>query len=653
MVPLTQRRVGNDDSGGDSGCSWARTTKKQVKEKSSVSNHSNNKSKSNSKGILELVFYEQNLIRLLIQSIVVHTLEAIRELFAIFALLSLPESINRSGLGYLLGSNSIRFDIFFSLLDLGLLQFRIVRFYKSPNSVVNKGRTQIRNKQRILSQIRARSIPPLLEGKDVLGAARTGFGKTLAFLIPAVELLHQIRTGVIVICPIRELAIQTHVVAKDLLNHHSQTLGLVIGGAARRGEAEHIVKGVNLLVATPGQLLDHLQNTKGFIYKNLKDYVRTVVSLSFDLLLPDLVVGTYYVAIIENCTDFVGRVVVDVGAGSGILPLFAAQVGAKHVYVVEASEMAEYARRLIAGNPLLAQRIMAQFFVAKGKIEEVELPEKADILISEPMDHHGRLKKRPPMIRLSAEVPPAVWEDCYKRVMNEFMKQSKVLLYYHLVFASIWCDVMGVAERVCLSLLPTSEGSWVTVARALSIFHTWKHCGGALMRKLIKHSQPLKSGYMDAFTEDKAMVVNLEFIKAIVTAEEVLLLDPLCQEVLPFVDLLRQQLPHKSVSKSQGGGQMDVQDNEMQLSSRGQWLSVPKAVEVDLERNAYPVLDELVRNVSTKNLEHARSLKSNLASLLVRVQKEQLNILQKTLLNCACMNIAKSSDMDFFWRDML
>ncbi|PIA28529.1 hypothetical protein AQUCO_06900061v1 [Aquilegia coerulea] len=127
-----------------------------------------------------------------------------------------------------------------------------------------------------MTQIQARSIPPLLEGKNVLGAARTGSGKTLAFLVPAVELLYHGRfstrngTGVIVICPTRELAIQTHAVAKDLLEHHSQTLGLVIGGAGRRGEAERLVKGVNLLVATPGRLLDHLQNTKGFIYKNLK-----------------------------------------------------------------------------------------------------------------------------------------------------------------------------------------------------------------------------------------------------------------------------------------------------------------------------------------------------------------------------------------------
>lgn len=68
--------------------------------------------------------------------------------------------------------------------------------------------------------------------------------------------------------------------AKDLLKYHSQTLGLVIGGAARRGEAERLVKGVNLLVAAPGRLLDHLQNTKGFIYKNLKVRLKILLFLS-------------------------------------------------------------------------------------------------------------------------------------------------------------------------------------------------------------------------------------------------------------------------------------------------------------------------------------------------------------------------------------
>ncbi|TYJ98972.1 DEAD-box ATP-dependent RNA helicase 51 [Cucumis melo var. makuwa] len=127
-----------------------------------------------------------------------------------------------------------------------------------------------------MTQIQARAIPPSLIGKDILGAARTGSGKTLAFLIPAVELLHHIcftprnGTGVIVICPTRELAMQTHEVAKELLKYHSQTLGLVTGGSGRQAEADRITKGVNLLIATPGRLLDHLQHTKNFVFKNLK-----------------------------------------------------------------------------------------------------------------------------------------------------------------------------------------------------------------------------------------------------------------------------------------------------------------------------------------------------------------------------------------------
>eukprot|EP00775_Hariotina_reticulata_P002528 gene2528-2830_t len=126
-----------------------------------------------------------------------------------------------------------------------------------------------------MTEVQARTIPALLTGRDVLGAARTGSGKTLAFLIPAVELLHRARfmprngTGAIIISPTRELSLQIYGVARDLMKHHSQTHGLVMGGANRRAEAEKLVKGVNLLVATPGRLLDHLQNTKGFVYRNL------------------------------------------------------------------------------------------------------------------------------------------------------------------------------------------------------------------------------------------------------------------------------------------------------------------------------------------------------------------------------------------------
>lgn len=55
--------------------------------------------------------------------------------------------------------------------------------------------------------------------------------------------------------------------------HHSQTFGIVMGGANRKAEADRLQKGVNLIVSTPGRLLDHLQNTKGFIFKNVKALV--------------------------------------------------------------------------------------------------------------------------------------------------------------------------------------------------------------------------------------------------------------------------------------------------------------------------------------------------------------------------------------------
>ncbi|GAB6027533.1 ATP-dependent RNA helicase ddx18 [Chamberlinius hualienensis] len=127
-----------------------------------------------------------------------------------------------------------------------------------------------------MTEIQAQSIPHLLEGRDLIGAAKTGSGKTLAFLIPAVQLIYDLSfmprngTGCIIISPTRELSMQTFGVLKDVLKHHYHTYGLIMGGAIRRAEAEKLAKGVNILVATPGRLLDHLQNTPEFMYKNLK-----------------------------------------------------------------------------------------------------------------------------------------------------------------------------------------------------------------------------------------------------------------------------------------------------------------------------------------------------------------------------------------------
>uniref|UniRef100_A0A8C5F5S7 ATP-dependent RNA helicase n=1 Tax=Gadus morhua TaxID=8049 RepID=A0A8C5F5S7_GADMO len=128
-----------------------------------------------------------------------------------------------------------------------------------------------------MTEIQHKSIRPLLEGRDILAAARTGSGKTLAFLIPCIELIHKLKfmprngtSGVLVLSPTRELAMQTYGVLKELMAHHVHTFGLLMGGSNRSAEAQRLANGVNILVATPGRLLDHLQNTTGFMYKNLQ-----------------------------------------------------------------------------------------------------------------------------------------------------------------------------------------------------------------------------------------------------------------------------------------------------------------------------------------------------------------------------------------------
>ncbi|XP_060732687.1 ATP-dependent RNA helicase DDX18 [Tachysurus vachellii] len=127
-----------------------------------------------------------------------------------------------------------------------------------------------------MTEIQHKTIRPLLEGRDVLAAAKTGSGKTLAFLIPAIELIFKLRfmprngTGVVILSPTRELAMQTYGVLKELIAHHVHTYGLIMGGSNRSAEAQKLANGVNILVATPGRLLDHLQNTPGFMYKNLQ-----------------------------------------------------------------------------------------------------------------------------------------------------------------------------------------------------------------------------------------------------------------------------------------------------------------------------------------------------------------------------------------------
>jgi ATP-dependent RNA helicase RhlE len=110
--------------------------------------------------------------------------------------------------------------------------------------------------------VQSDAIPPALAGKDVLACAATGSGKTAAFLLPILERLLKRPRGVtraLVLTPTRELAAQIVEDLNDLAVHTPVTAAAVIGGVAM-GPQEHAFRsGVDVLVATPGRLLDHLR----------------------------------------------------------------------------------------------------------------------------------------------------------------------------------------------------------------------------------------------------------------------------------------------------------------------------------------------------------------------------------------------------------
>jgi len=115
--------------------------------------------------------------------------------------------------------------------------------------------------------IQAGAIPPALVGRDVLGIAQTGTGKTASFTLPMITLLTQERTRArmprsLVLCPTRELAAQVAESFSTYARHVKLTKALLIGGVSFKEQDALIDKGVDVLIATPGRLLDHFERGK-------------------------------------------------------------------------------------------------------------------------------------------------------------------------------------------------------------------------------------------------------------------------------------------------------------------------------------------------------------------------------------------------------
>jgi len=115
--------------------------------------------------------------------------------------------------------------------------------------------------------IQAGAIPPALEGRDVLGIAQTGTGKTASFTLPMITMLARGRARArmprsLVLCPTRELAAQVAENFDTYAKNVKLTKALLIGGVSFKEQDILIDKGVDVLIATPGRLLDHFERGK-------------------------------------------------------------------------------------------------------------------------------------------------------------------------------------------------------------------------------------------------------------------------------------------------------------------------------------------------------------------------------------------------------
>lgn len=123
--------------------------------------------------------------------------------------------------------------------------------------------------------IQASTIPMALLGRDIYACAATGTGKTAAFMLPVLERLlfrpkQDLVTRVLVIVPTRELAVQVYQVSLQLAQFTSVMITLSAGGLDLKMQEAALRKVPDIIIATPGRLIDHLENTPGFDLRNIE-----------------------------------------------------------------------------------------------------------------------------------------------------------------------------------------------------------------------------------------------------------------------------------------------------------------------------------------------------------------------------------------------
>lgn len=124
--------------------------------------------------------------------------------------------------------------------------------------------------------IQSMTIPVALLGRDICGCAATGTGKTAAYMLPTLErllfkpLTAESVTRVLVLVPTRELGVQVYQVTKQLVQYSNITIGLAIGGLDVKAQESVLRTNPDVVIASPGRLIDHIKNTPSFTLDSIE-----------------------------------------------------------------------------------------------------------------------------------------------------------------------------------------------------------------------------------------------------------------------------------------------------------------------------------------------------------------------------------------------
>ena len=116
-----------------------------------------------------------------------------------------------------------------------------------------------KNKFEIPTPIQYQAIPIALSGSDVMGIAQTGTGKTLAFGVPLITRVLESNNGGLVVVPTRELAVQVDETIAQLSREAGLRTAVLIGGTSMYAQVQAIRRGADIIIATPGRLIDHVE----------------------------------------------------------------------------------------------------------------------------------------------------------------------------------------------------------------------------------------------------------------------------------------------------------------------------------------------------------------------------------------------------------